>query len=177
MSLSGHILGCCSILSRTNASLGCGLPLSVKGQQRLRQQYLPPCPIHFVLILSSACCRRLTRPCNVPGDFLHTCRADACFGEPVKAGGEQALAQCHLLGSQLIAHPQLGPDRLFLSLFCINLRHCSTSSDVTNTHGFSLLSPLRKVGGDLVWAVQYFCFGLVILETNLKTYVHFSSFM
>lgn len=62
------------------------------------------------------------------------------------------------------------------ALFCINPHHCSTSSDVTNTHGFSLLFP-EEGGGRLVWAAQYFCFGLVILETNLKTYVHFSSFM
>lgn len=136
------------------------------------------CGVLLVHILISACCRRLTRPCSVPGDFLHTCRAGVCaLGSLSRLKVSGAWHNVTFLVSQLIAHPQLGPDRLFLSLFCINLRHCSTSSDVTNTHGFSLLSPLRKVGGELVWAVQYFCFGLVILETNLKTYVHFSSFM
>lgn len=132
----------------------------------------------WVHILSSVCYRRLTGPCNVPGDFLHTCRAGVCAsGSLSRLEVSVPWHNVTFMASQLIAHPQLGPDRLFLSLFCINLRHCSTSSDVTNTHGFSLLSPLRKVGGELVWAVQYFCFGLVILETNLKTYVHFSSFM
>ena len=59
---------------------------------------------------------------------------------------ERAPARRRRPGSQLVV---LGPDRLFFSaLFCINPRCRSTSSDVTNTHGFSLLFPLRKVGGD-----------------------------
>lgn len=154
----------------------------MKRQQRLGQQYLSPLPNPFPgcsRCASSALC--LAKGWHVPA----ACLVISCTlaGLLCVLWGAQRLEvrgpwhNVTFLVSQLIAHPQLGPDRLFLSLFCINLRHCSTSSDVTNTHGFSLLSPLRKVGGELVWAVQYFCFGLVILETNLKTYVHFSSFM
>lgn len=188
-SLSGQLSGCCSIPWRTKASpwhlksLGCGLPLSLKGQQRRGQQYhAPPAQPAYrtlsVLILSSAHCRRWTHPRNVPGDLSHACRAWWCPRGSSQAGGEGPLARRHRLDSQLIVRPQLGPSSpFFWALFSITPPCRSTSSEVSNTHGFSLLFPLRKAGGRLVWAVQYFCFGLVILETNFKTYVHFSSFM
>lgn len=188
MSLLGHLLARCSILWETEASLCylCALdvvcPCLWEGSKRLGQQHLPLLPNPFAgcsWCTSWALC--VAEGWHVPAACLwfpaHSQGWCVSLGEPAGLEVSGAWHNVTFLVSQLIAHPQLGPDRLFLSLFCINLRHCSTSSDVTNTHGFSLLSPLRKVGGELVWAVQYFCFGLVILETNLKTYVHFSSFM
>lgn len=61
-----------------------------------------------VRILSSVPCKRLTRPCSVPGDFLHACRAAVCtLGSP-KAGGEGALTQCRLPGLTAHCSPAAG---------------------------------------------------------------------
>lgn len=101
------------------------------------------------------------------GYVLATCQVNSCMLAGlmcVPQGTQQGCGQASLGTPSppgLAAHclPTAGTQQTFFpSLFCINFHHCSTSSDVTNMHGFSLLFPLRKVGeisvGSAVFQLQ-----------------------